>query len=99
MFRRKHLTCSFCGKGEAEVVKLVAGPKVFICDECVATASRLMQGESPVQLTSKEDRRSILPTLWEQIRSAVRRRLGSPRSATRSRSSLTTMLCPRSLRF
>jgi hypothetical protein len=32
------LACSFCGKDEADVEKLVAGPKVYICDECVAIA-------------------------------------------------------------
>ena len=42
MFRSRRLRCSFCGKGEAEVEKLVAGPRVFICDGCVAVASRLM---------------------------------------------------------
>ena len=43
MFRRRKLACSFCGKGEADVAKLVAGPKVFICDQCVSVASRMME--------------------------------------------------------
>lgn len=30
------LYCSFCGKSEKEVLTLIAGPTVFICDECVA---------------------------------------------------------------
>ncbi|HYA31634.1 MAG TPA: ClpX C4-type zinc finger protein, partial [Thermodesulfovibrionales bacterium] len=29
------LKCSFCGKGQDEVRKLIAGPTVYICDECV----------------------------------------------------------------
>jgi len=29
------LKCSFCGKGQDEVKKLIAGPSVFICNECV----------------------------------------------------------------
>ena len=29
------LTCSFCGKGQGEVKKLIAGPNVYICDECI----------------------------------------------------------------
>ena len=29
------LYCSFCGKGQPEVRKLIAGPTVYICDECV----------------------------------------------------------------
>ena len=44
MFKPRRLRCSFCGKGEAEVEKLVAGPRVFICDACVAIASRMMNG-------------------------------------------------------
>ena len=31
-----HPRCSFCGKGHKQVAKLIAGPSVFICDECVA---------------------------------------------------------------
>ena len=38
------LRCSFCNKTEDQVSKLVAGPQVYICDECVAIASRLIQG-------------------------------------------------------
>jgi ClpX C4-type zinc finger len=36
------LKCSFCQKTEDNVEKLVAGPKVYICNECVAIAARLM---------------------------------------------------------
>ena len=46
MFTRNRLACSFCGKGAAEVSKLVAGPRVFICDSCVAEASRIMNDPS-----------------------------------------------------
>ena len=42
MFKRRQLHCSFCGKDESEVAKLVAGPKVYICDACVALASEIM---------------------------------------------------------
>ena len=44
MFKRKRLACSFCGKDASEVSKLVAGPRVLICDACVAEASRIMSG-------------------------------------------------------
>ncbi len=37
------LSCSFCGKTEHQVAKLVAGPEVLICDECVQVASRIMR--------------------------------------------------------
>ena len=41
MIKRKLLRCSFCRKNDTEVLKLVAGPRVLICDACVAVASRL----------------------------------------------------------
>ena len=37
------LQCSFCRRTEDEVSKLVAGPDVYICDECVRVAVRLMR--------------------------------------------------------
>jgi ATP-dependent Clp protease ATP-binding subunit ClpX len=46
MFRRKLLHCSFCGKDETQVAKLVAGPKVYICDACVATARNIMDNSN-----------------------------------------------------
>jgi ATP-dependent protease Clp ATPase subunit len=42
MFSRHRLACSFCGRTAEEVSKLVAGPKVYICDRCVAEAKRIM---------------------------------------------------------
>jgi ATP-dependent Clp protease ATP-binding subunit ClpX len=40
------LRCSFCGKPQDQVKKLLAGAKATICDECVAAADRLMK-ENP----------------------------------------------------
>jgi hypothetical protein len=37
--------CSFCGKPRREVVKLIAGPRVFICNECVAICRRAIDQE------------------------------------------------------
>jgi ATP-dependent protease Clp ATPase subunit len=34
------LNCSFCGKGQHQVAKLIAGPKVHICDECIALSTK-----------------------------------------------------------
>jgi len=36
------LKCSFCGKSEKEVNKLVAGPDVYICDGCVELCSQII---------------------------------------------------------
>lgn len=44
---QRRLRCSFCRKDENHVAKLVAGPRVYICDGCVALASRMMDGSSP----------------------------------------------------
>lgn len=41
----KHLTCTFCGKGQEEVQKLVAGPGVYICDECVELCNDILHEE------------------------------------------------------
>ena len=39
------LTCSFCSKKQAEVAKLIAGPSVYICDECVTLCSDVIQSD------------------------------------------------------
>ena len=36
------LFCSFCGKAQFDVKKLIAGPAVFICDECVALCTKIV---------------------------------------------------------
>jgi ClpX C4-type zinc finger len=40
--KRHSLRCSFCRRHEDEVAKLVAGPRVYICDRCVAIATEMM---------------------------------------------------------
>jgi hypothetical protein len=35
--------CAFCGKGERQVAKLIPGPDVFICDECVALCNQILE--------------------------------------------------------
>lgn len=42
--------CSFCGKSESQVARLVAGPGVYICSDCIAACSQLMEDE--IQLDS-----------------------------------------------
>ena len=39
------LYCSFCGKSQHEVKKLIAGPTVFICDECVELCMDIIKEE------------------------------------------------------
>ena len=40
---KKTLCCSFCGKSQNEIKKLIAGPEVFICDECVDLCTEIIQ--------------------------------------------------------
>ena len=39
------LTCSFCGKNQEDVKKLIAGPSVYICDECVDLCNDIIEEE------------------------------------------------------
>ncbi len=41
--RPRALRCSFCGKPEKEVSKLIAGPAVYICDVCVGTCNKILE--------------------------------------------------------
>ena len=46
MARASNLTmCSFCGKSHSEVKKLIAGPGVYICNECVEVCSNILDKE------------------------------------------------------
>ncbi len=49
------LYCSFCGKSQHEVRKLIAGPTVFICDECVELCNDIIREEVKGGLASKKD--------------------------------------------
>ncbi|MDV7338815.1 ATP-dependent Clp protease ATP-binding subunit ClpX [Terasakiella sp. A23] len=49
------LYCSFCGKSQHEVRKLIAGPTVFICDECVELCMDIIREESKSGLTKSEE--------------------------------------------
>jgi ATP-dependent Clp protease ATP-binding subunit ClpX len=56
----KLLYCSFCGKSQHEVRKLIAGPSVFICDECVDLCNDIIREE--VQETGIDTTQDRLPT-------------------------------------
>lgn len=49
----KLLYCSFCGKSQHEVRKLIAGPSVFICDECIDLCNDIIREEMQVNETAK----------------------------------------------
>ncbi|MGE8374741.1 MAG: ATP-dependent Clp protease ATP-binding subunit ClpX, partial [Diaphorobacter nitroreducens] len=57
----KTLYCSFCGKSQHEVKKLIAGPSVFICDECIDLCNEIIRDELPTGDAGREGR-GDLPT-------------------------------------
>jgi ATP-dependent Clp protease ATP-binding subunit ClpX len=57
----KVLYCSFCGKSQHEVKKLIAGPSVFICDECIELCNDIIRDEAPAESPVGKAGRSDLP--------------------------------------
>ncbi|HUV58697.1 MAG TPA: ATP-dependent Clp protease ATP-binding subunit ClpX [Desulfatiglandales bacterium] len=53
------LVCSFCGKSQDEVKKLIAGPSVYICDECVSLCNEIIQEE--YEQEEKNKQKDLLP--------------------------------------
>ena len=65
MFRSK-LSCSFCRRSETEVAKLVAGPRVYICDRCAADVIRIMNDSPPANMPVQ--RGSAKPSILDRVR-------------------------------
>jgi ATP-dependent Clp protease ATP-binding subunit ClpX len=57
----KVLYCSFCGKSQHEVKKLIAGPSVFICDECIELCNDIIRDEVPTAEADTKAAKSELP--------------------------------------
>ena len=57
----KVLYCSFCGKSQHEVKKLIAGPSVFICDECIELCNDIIRDEVPAEGAAAKTSKSDLP--------------------------------------
>ncbi len=57
----KVLYCSFCGKSQHEVKKLIAGPSVFICDECIELCNDIIRDEVPAETGAAKTAKSDLP--------------------------------------
>src|ERR1700710_2121590 len=57
----KVLYCSFCGKSQHEVKKLIAGPSVFICDECIELCNDIIRDEVPADGSDAKATKSDLP--------------------------------------
>lgn len=61
----KLLYCSFCGKSQHEVRKLIAGPSVFVCDECIALCNDIIREESQSNISSEKGEKKELPVPHE----------------------------------
>src|SRR3989344_4195160 len=61
----KILYCSFCGKSQHEVKKLIAGPSVFICDECIDLCNDIIRDEVAAESEQTRPSRGDLPTPGE----------------------------------
>ena len=80
------LSCSFCGKSQQQVRKLIAGPGVYICDECIDLCNEIIQQElgeaGPVPEPTDEDVEAAARTVNEAVRRlqllALRRRRPEP---------------------
>jgi ATP-dependent Clp protease ATP-binding subunit ClpX len=67
-----NLSCSFCGKSQREVKKLIAGPTVYICDECIELCNDIIaeeygQEEAPVTASRVPKPREIKTALDEYV--------------------------------
>jgi ATP-dependent Clp protease ATP-binding subunit ClpX len=61
----KLLYCSFCGKSQHEVRKLIAGPSVFVCDECIALCNDIIREETQSSIGGDKTDKNELPTPHE----------------------------------
>jgi ATP-dependent Clp protease ATP-binding subunit ClpX len=58
--RRRYTRCSFCGKGQDQVRKLVAGPGVYICDQCIDLCQEVLEEDNRTA-TSKKTKTGFIP--------------------------------------
>jgi ATP-dependent Clp protease ATP-binding subunit ClpX len=59
--RRRQTRCSFCGKGQEQVRKLVAGPGVYICDQCIDLCQEVLE-EDNRSTTTKRGKPGVIPS-------------------------------------
>lgn len=53
--KEPNCNCSFCGKDQGEVSKLIAGPDVYICDECIDLCNEIVKDEQAAEVSDAED--------------------------------------------
>jgi hypothetical protein len=73
----RSLRCSFCRRREQDVDKLVAGPRVYICDRCVAIAVELMNAPGGPCPSGARGRAGVLRRIIDRCRRLVGVRQGA----------------------
>ena len=63
----KLLFCSFCGKNQNEVRKLIAGPSVYICNECIDLCNDIIQEEIKEATNTAEEESFLVPKEIKEI--------------------------------
>ena len=56
-----NLCCSFCGKSQKEVKKLIAGPTVYICDECIDLCNEIVKEDLQHEVEAQEPAKVLKP--------------------------------------
>src|SRR2546430_2147105 len=87
--RRRYTRCSFCGKGQDQVRKLVAGPGVFICDQCIDLCQEVLEDDNRSAGTKKQ-KTGFIPNP-KTICAALDAASSTSTRSTRSRASRTTL--------
>lgn len=62
------LSCSFCGKNQKEVKKLIAGPAVYICDECIELCSEIIADDDAADKENRNENTEQIPLTPKQIK-------------------------------
>ena len=68
----KNIRCSFCGKSQDAVERIIAGPNVFICNECIKVCSNILEDEMDEDLNAhytinKEEEKLLSPEQIKEI--------------------------------
>jgi ATP-dependent Clp protease ATP-binding subunit ClpX len=64
---KKILSCSFCSKAQHDVKKIVAGPSVFICNECVDLCSNIIKEETKASITAIKSKIPSTKEIFENL--------------------------------
>jgi ribosome-binding protein aMBF1 (putative translation factor) len=86
---KRDAVCTFCGRPPSEVAKLIAGPNVYICDECVAFAEHAVAGHA----SARRESRAPSHDRGRDVHSARSRRRRTGRSRARQKRVCAPIAC------